>query len=394
MKTLFKLFFAVFSMLFMAAVFSTALDAPVADVLAVMTVFSLVLFAVRVIFFIKNPADYGKRHAGAAYGVAVEFWESVIAEFILKEYSWIRRAKDRTGNVLNGAVIHIPQAGGLPGAVRNRANFPAPIVKRADTDLTYVLDEISTNPTHIRDAEKVELTYDKVASVLSDHIKQQNFLSGFNMLYRWAGKNPTAGGVTPADLPGANIRRTTGTTAATHLTGATGNRKQLLLADFLAAKTIMNNITKRESNPNKRAMLLDETLYNQLVADANLVNDQQYLRVGAQFQNGDLVRLGGYDIIRTDVMPRFNNATTPIAKDPLTDADAGVPYSSTFATTDNACALLIDFDYVHFALGDVKLFETLGDAAYQGDIYSTLVRLAGSRERSDAVGVVAIVQEP
>ena len=141
-------------------------------------------------------------------------------------------------------------------------------------------------------------------------------------------------------------------------------------------------------------MLLDETLYNQLVADANLVNDQQYLRVGAQFQNGDLVRLGGYDIIRTDVMPRFNNAGVPIAKDPLTDADAGVPYSSTFATTDNACALLIDFDYVHFALGDVKLFETLGDAAYQGDIYSTLVRLAGSRERSDAVGVVAIVQEP
>lgn len=394
MKTLFKLFFAVFSMLLATAVFSTALDAPFADVFWALNAVSLVLLAIRLLWFIRNPNQKPQRATGLAYGVQLEFWETVIAEFIMKDYPWISRAKDRTGNVISGKIVHIPQAGALPGLIRNRVNWPAPIVERSDADFTYVIDNISTNPTRIDNADKVELTYDKVASVLDDHIKQQNFGSAMNILFRWAGKNPAAGGVTPADLPVTNIRRTSGATAATHLSGATGNRKQLLLADVLAARTIMNNLTKREQNPGKRAIFLDETLYNQLVADANLVNDQQYLRVGAQFQNGDLIRIAGYDVIRTDVMPRFNNAGLPIAKDPLTDPDQGVPYSTTFATTDNACALLIDFDYVHFARGEVKVYETLNDAQNQGDIYSTRVRLGGTRERADAVGVVAIVQEP
>ncbi|MFN8691704.1 MAG: hypothetical protein ACK5XL_17075, partial [Cyclobacteriaceae bacterium] len=259
---------------------------------------------------------------------------------------------------------------------------------------TYVLDEVSTNPTHIRDAEKIELTYDKVASVLSDHIKNLDFLSAYNVLFRWAGKNPAAGGVTPADLPAANIRRTSGTTAATHLSGATGNRKIFNLADFNAAKTTLINLTKREQNAGKRAIFMDETLYNQLKADTNLDTFDKREMQGVVMQNGDMVRIGGLDIIRTDVMPRFSNVTTPVAKDPLTDADSGIPYSASFATTDNACALLVDFDLVHIAMGDIKLFETLGSADYQGDIYSALVRVGASRERADATGVVAIVQEP
>lgn len=393
MKTLFKLFFSLISTVLVASIVASVYEVPVPDVLQVMAAISLVLFAIRIVALAKNPADAG-RVSGLTYGVAVEFWESVIAEFIMKDYPWLRRAKDRSGNVLKGSVIHIPQAGGLPGAVRNRKNFPAPIVRRADSDLTYVLDEVSTNPTHIRDAEKIELTYDKVASVLSDHIKNLDFLSAYNVLFRWAGKNPAAGGVTPADLPAANIRRTSGTTAATHLSGATGNRKIFNLADFNAAKTTLINLTKREQNAGKRAIFMDETLYNQLKADTNLDTFDKREMQGVVMQNGDMVRIGGLDIIRTDVMPRFSNVTTPVAKDPLTDADSGIPYSASFATTDNACALLVDFDLVHIAMGDIKLFETLGSADYQGDIYSALVRVGASRERADATGVVAIVQEP
>jgi hypothetical protein len=400
MKTLFKLFFAVFSMLFMAAVFSTALDAPVADVLAVMTVFSLVLFAVRVIFFIKNPADYGKRHTGAAYGVAIEFWEQTVAEFLLREYNWIMRAKDRTANVLDGAVVHIPQAGALPGGRRNRKNYPAPITRRFDTDITYVIDEVSTNPSHIKHAEKVELTYDKVASVFNDHIKQLNFLAAYNILFRWAGKNPVAGGVTNLDLNAANIIRTTGSAVATHLSGATGNRQVMTLGAFNLGKTAMINQTKREINTGKRALIIDETMYNQLRADSALDTFDKRDLAGVQMQGGDMVRIGGFDIIRTDVLPRFNNAGVPIAKDPISDDDVNLadgslnPYQNTAASTDNACALLVDFDFVHFAKGPIEVFETTRDAVSQGDIYSALTRIGASRERVDQAGVVAIVQQP
>lgn len=112
MKTLFKLFFSLISTVLVASIVASVYEVPVPDELQVMAAISLVLFAIRIVA--KNPADAG-RVSGLTYGVAVEFLESVIAEFIMEDYPWLRRAKDRSGNVLKGSVIHIPQAGGLPG---------------------------------------------------------------------------------------------------------------------------------------------------------------------------------------------------------------------------------------------------------------------------------------
>lgn len=389
MKTIFKLLFGLFSVLFMATAVSSQYPVTPFEVVSVLFIISLVAFMVRVAVLYNDPSKYQKRyHQRLAFGVAIEFWESTVAEFLMREYPWLMRAKDRSGNV-NNDIVHIPQAGALPGGLRNRSQYPAPIVKRTDTDILYGLDAISTNPTHISAAEKVPLSYDKVGSVFNDHIKQLNYLGAFNALYRWVGKNATM-----LDLNAANIKRTTGGVVATHLTGATGNRKVPLVADIATAKTELINQTKRELNPGKRALITDETMYNQLKSDAVLASNLNYDLVGAVFQNGDLIKIHGFDIIRTDVLTRFTNAGTPLAKDPLSDADNGVPYSTTAAATDNACMLLVDFDFVHIAKGSIKVFETLNDAAMQGDVYSALVRMGASRERFDQAGVVAIVQIP
>lgn len=388
MKTIFKFSFALFSLLMIAAVVSNAYDVPLIDAVSTLLSIGLVLFVIRVAVMVTTPGDYRSKPSGLAYGVALEFWETTIAEYLMREYPWILRAKDKT-QFVNGSIVHIPQAGALPGGIRNRKNYPAPVVKRSDSDILYVIDEVSTNPTHIKHAEKVELSYDKVASVINDHIKTLNYLSAYNIMYRWAGKNNTM-----LDLNAANIVRTTGATNAAHLSGATGNRKILQVANVASAKTILINQTKRELNPGKRALILDETMYNQMKSDAALANNQLYDLVGAVFQNGDLVKIHGFDIIRTDVLPRFSNAGTPLAKDPLTDADEGVPYAASYAAADNACALLVDFDFVHYAKGGIEMFETLKDATMQGDMYSALMRIGGSRERVDQAGVVAIVQEP
>ena len=390
MKTIFKLLFGLFSVLFMATAVSSQYPVTPFEVVSVISIISLAAFVVRVAVLYNDPAKYQKRyHQRLAYGVAIEMWEATVAEFLMREYPWVMRAKDKSGNV-NNDIVHIPQAGALPGGLRNRNQFPAPIVKRTDTDILYGLDTISTNPTHISEAEKVPLSYDKIGSVFGDHIKQINYLAAYNALYRWVGKNATM-----LDLNAANIKRTSSvTTAATHLSGATGNRKLITVADVATAKTELVNQTKRELNPGKRALIIDETMYNQLKSDTALDNNQKYDLLGAVFQNGDLIKLHGFDIIRTDVLTRFTNAGTPVAKDPLTDADNGVPYSTTAAATDNAAALLIDFDFVHIAKGSIKVFETLNDAAMQGDVYSAMVRMGGSRERFDQAGVVAIVQIP
>lgn len=401
MKTLFKLTAGLLGFILVGTIMADFLGATFTPFEAIVSflIVSLVLALVQVAVAYNDPAKYSKRyHQRLTYGVALEFWDSAIAEFLMREYPFVMRAKDRTNNVLNGGIVHIPQAGALPGGVRNRRNLPAPMVRRLDTDITYVLDEISSNPSVISEAEKVELSYDKVGSVLDDHIKQLNFFAAYNALYRWMGRNPNAAGTINSDLNLANIVRTTGAVAATHLSGATGNRRILTNADITTAKRVLVAQTKRDLNPGKRALICDETMYQQLRTDTVLQTNLNHDFSGAVYKDGELVKLAGFDVIRTDVLPRYTNAATPLAKDPLTDADiaAGttMPYSATAAATDNASALLVDFDFVHIAKGSIKVFETIQDAVTQADIYSAQLRMGASRERADQAGIVAIVQQP
>ena len=302
--------------------------------------------------------------------VQTEVWENFIAENLFKDYPWIKRAKDRSDNVLNNAVVHIPQAGNKPNASKNRENYPIPVTKRNDTDVTYAIDEISTDATHIPEADKVELSYDKLGSVIQDHFGVLGEESARDILDRWYPSNA------------ANIVRTTGTDTAVYLNGQTGNRNKFMVADVQAAKTKLNLNTKKESGP--RALIMTEEAYNQLKSDPLAKEKETMDSVGAVWSNGDLIKLEGFDIVRTDVTGRYDNTGTPVKKD----------YTADDAATDNDVMLAVDFRFVHFALGQVKFFETIGSAEYQGDIYSAQVRLGGRIERNDQAGVVAIVQEP
>ncbi len=106
--------------------------------------------------------------------------------------------------------------------------------------------------------------------------------------------------------------------------------------------------------------------------------------VGAVWKNGDLVALHGFDIIRTNVTGRYDNSGTPVKRD----------YTLAGVATDNDVALLVDWQYVHYALGTPKFFEGKDDVHFQGDIYNALIRFGGRLERKNQEGVVAIVQEP
>lgn len=358
-------------MLLSVAVSSTY-DVPVQDVSITIFAAATVLGVVRFIVMLRNPNHVKLK--GLAFAVTIETWEDFIATNLFRTYEWLLRAKDRSSRVLGGSVVHIPQAGTVVGSQRNRAVYPVPLVKRSDNDITYVIDEISSDATHIKDAETVELSYDKINDVIGDHTNKLGQDCAKNALFRWF-----------SGIVAANIVRTTGTAVASYLTGSTGNRKKGMVADIKSGKTIMNNQTKRESG--KRIALMTEDFYNQVKSDPAIDNSQKHLNEGAVFKDGDLVRIAGYDIIRTDVVPRFTNATPPVAKDPLDPSVVN-------AASDNDACLLIDLDYVHIAKGDIKFFETIGDALLQGDAYSALVRLGAARERADQAGVVAIVQEP
>ena len=306
----------------------------------------------------------------ALMAVQTEVWENFIAENLFKDYQWVKRAKDRTSFVINNKVVHIPQAGAKPAATKNRSNFPIPVVLRNDDDVTYAIDTISTESTHIPEADKVELSYDKIASVFGDHVGVMSEESARDILNRWY----------PTEVE-ANLILSTGGSTAAYLSTQTGNRKAFVDADIVNAKKRMILMTKRETG--NWAWIMTEGAYLQLKAISAYGNKDTMDQYGAVWKDGELVRLRGADIIRTDVTSLYDNSTVPVLKE----------YASAAAADDNDAILLVDFNYVHFALGDVKFFEGKDDVHYQGDIYNAYVRLGGRKERSDETGVVAIVQD-
>ena len=304
--------------------------------------------------------------SGLTMAVTKEIWENDIIESLWADNAFLNFATNADQYVLAGKVVHIPQAGAAVGAVTNRTSLPATVTSRTDTDVTYALDEITTNPIKISNAESVELSYDKRRSVLSDTTNAINEAAALDILFKW---HPTVTG---------QIIRTTGAAVLSHTDSATGNRKAFCVADVKAAQKLMN---KNKMPNGDRYMLVDADMYDQLTADLTVT---QYRDFSSQLNvaEGVVGKLYGFNIMQRSEVSRYSNASTPV---PIAWATAG-------SAADNAAVLCWHKSGVERALGTVTFFEDIKNPVYFGDIYSALVRLGGRIRRADNKGVIAIVQ--
>jgi len=298
-----------------------------------------------------------------------EIWEAEIQENLYKENPHLNYARNVDEFVIGGSVVHIPNAGAKPVVVKNRTVFPAVAIRRTDNDITYALDVYSTDPTHITNAEQIEISYPKLQSVIRDHTETLNEAIGNEMIYVWA----------PSLT--AQIIRTTGAVTPAHLPSAIGNRKLLLGADLKNARTKMN---KQNISAKDRFALIDSDMYAQLEADATIVSRDGANGGELNMREGIVKRLYGFDIMERSTTVIYTNAAPPVKK--ATSAAA--------AATDNGAVLCWQKNSVERALGSIKFFETLNDATYYGDVYSAEVKFGGRISRTNEEGVVAIVQEP
>lgn len=293
-----------------------------------------------------------------------EIWQGDIVEALYAANPHLMHCFNSDQYVLAGKVVHIPQAGASPGVKKNRTSLPAAVTKRTDTDITYALDEFTSDPVHIPNADTCELSYDKRNSVTLDTKNALNETVGVTMLAAWA---PTS----------ARFIRTSGEAVPAHLNGATGNRKKFVLKDLKAAQKQMN----KDNVPTEgRYAILDADMYDQLT---DQLTESQYRDFSRAYdeKTGVVGKLYGFNIMQRSYVLAYTGAGN--VKDPGT---AG-------AATDNAAALCWHEASVERALGDVKFFEDLDNPQYYGDIYSALVRMGGRIRRADSKGVIAIVQD-
>lgn len=292
-----------------------------------------------------------------------EIWMTAIVEGLFADNSFLNKAFNADGYVNSGKVVHIPNAGAASGVEKNRTELPADVERRTDIDLTFNLDEYTTNPIFIPNADTVELSYDKRESVLrNDKLALQDSVA-LDFIYNWS---PAA----------AQTIETSGAAVAAYTPSATGNRKAVTKADVLALMTKFNNDDIPQED---RYLLLDAQMYSQLLNDLT-ANENSAFLASANAQQGVLGKLFSFNVMMRSKVALYTTAKAPKA------------WSGNGAATDLAAGLAWHKSAVCRAKGEVKAFESVGDPTYYGDIYSFLVRAGGRIMRNDKKGVIALVQ--
>ncbi|MDR3681553.1 MAG: P22 phage major capsid protein family protein [Flavipsychrobacter sp.] len=293
-----------------------------------------------------------------------EIWEDHIEGNLFKNNEFLLASTDASQFVLQGKVVHIPQAGALPNVAIDRASLPASVTQRTDVDVTYALNEYTTDPILIPNADTMELSYNKRESVLSEHEAALRQVTADSILIDWA--------------PAVNFVRTSGDAVISHLTGTTGNRKKFGISDL---KYAMLTLNKQNVPVEERYALMSADMYQQLTDSMDATQYRDYSQA-FDAKDGVLGRLYGFNIMMRSNVVTYTNDTTPVVN----------AYGASAAATDNDGVLCWQRNAVERALGEVKFFDRIGDPTYYGDVYSVLVRMGARKRRGDERGIVAIVQ--
>jgi hypothetical protein len=295
-----------------------------------------------------------------------EIWIDAVVSKLFADNAILGRVSRDDAYVLGGKVVHLPQAGANLGGEVNRTVFPAGVVQRTDTDVTYPLNVYTTNPALLQNAEQAELSYDKMVDLMTDQIEWLDGALTADLLYAWTG------------VGAAQQLRTSGSDSALNLApSATGTRKTLTAADFKRAMVVLNkaNVSKVD-----RIALLDSDMLGELLDDPLLTSRD--VTKEADYKEGRVARLYGFDIMERSELPVYTNAAPPVKK----------AVGAAGAAADNKSSLFFQKNALAMAMGDKDFFENKQDPTYYGDIYSMLLRAGGRQRRSDGKGVVSIIQ--
>jgi hypothetical protein len=299
-----------------------------------------------------------------------EIWVNDIQENLYSQSLFVPMSTSHDGFVSN-KTVHIPQAGANPATAINRSSLPATITQRTDTDLTYNLDQYSTDPILITNLDDLQVSYDKRNSVMGQHINTLSETVGTFVANKWA--TSTAG----------RIVRTSGANSSTALApSATGTRKAVALEDIanLAKRLDMDNVPR-----NGRKLLMQAEMFWQLFTISEIVRaSYNGFQVNA-LATGVVAQLFGFDIMIRPSVVVYD--ATPTLK----------AVGAAGAATDNMGCIAWHVDYVAKALGQIEVFSDSGDNGrgkpeYYGIILSGLVMLGAAKLRTDEKGIAVLVQ--
>lgn len=265
--------------------------------------------------------------------------------------------------------VKIPQSGTLPSVEEDRSSFPISVVNRTDDEVEYDLIEFSLGALRVPEKDMMELSYDKVQSILQQHQRALTNAIALRALYRWA---QTTAAIETTGTAVANIAPPSGT----------GNRKPLLLADVARAAAKLDEDNVSQMN---RYLIMPSKVYWNFVETnkAQLIN----LDYNKSLTNGDISNGVVSKVYNFNIIPRSYTCVYA-AGSTLKAVGAAA------AATDEWGIVGYQADEVCRALGSVKVYIDKDNPVYQGDILSATARFGCAKMRGTGdVGIVSIKQD-
>ncbi|WP_053404990.1 hypothetical protein [Persicobacter sp. CCB-QB2] len=274
-----------------------------------------------------------------------EIWQNDIVDHLWKENDFMSTVTAEDEYVLQGKVVHIPQAGPPSNVEKNRTTVPATPAQRPDSEVLYSLNEFTTDPRLIRDAEKVELSYNKRDSIIGDDKQKIAEEVAEDLIDVWARGLTTDHIITESDIARASLQK---------------------------MQTMFNthNVPLQD-----RYALVPAQIIPLLFPDTEVTALLSMMRSNDERLNSMFDNLYGFKIKMRSSVLTF-------------DAGGALkPPGSAGAEDDTEGVLCYQKRSLAKAVGEVKMFDNPNQATYYGDIVSFLLRAGGRRRREDDKGV-------
>jgi len=298
-----------------------------------------------------------------------EIWANDIKENLFANNEFVTMSVDQSAFAAN-KVVHVPQSGANPNVEINRSVLPAVAAERTDSELTYLLNEFTTDPIVVRDIDETQTSYNKRQSVLAGHIDAMNDRIGDQTAFDWA-----VSGTPQA----ANIVRTSGALVADALApSATGTRKKL---DKVDVRNLAKRFDAQNVPANDRFLLLNSDMFYQLFDDTALLS-RDFMEKSSQ-ERGVITELYGFKIMKRSKVVVYDNAADPVKK----------AVGAAGAATDNLGCIAWQRTSVARAMEGIKTFGETDAPEWYGSIFSAMAIFGSAILRADIAGVGSIVQE-
>ena len=265
---------------------------------------------------------------------------------------------------VNGKYVHIPNAGTISNLVsKNVSSWPITgVTSRTDGDNQITLDTYYLNPIVLTTPiEELEFSYSKRSSVMNASLKQLTQATNDGLILDMS--------------TGASVITGTGTGRAAIHASQTGNRSGITMAEIRKAAYLFNS---QNLPAEGRWLLLPAELLNDLVSLTEF--QYSYTLTNTVVVDGFIGKIGGFNVVVRDRVLLTNSGNTLLT-------------TQTMAATYNAAALAFSTATNFRAVGEVKMFEKLGDPNYMADVISGLVRSKGGNMYSTPLGVAVIAEK-